>query len=194
MTTALPTQPRIDPLAPPYAPEIEALLNRMTPPGAPEPLKLFRTWAHHPVLAERMRSWGGYLLGTQARLALRQREVVILRACALCGCEYEWGVHVAAFAQQAGFTQAELDAVSDPQCGIAALPEAERALVCMVDELHAQAGLSDAGWQALRTHFDIPTCMEALMLAGWYRAIAGFINAVGVPLESWQARFHLQPA
>jgi hypothetical protein len=58
-----PHQPRIEPLAPPYAPELETLLQRMTPPGAPSVLALFRVLAHNPLLAERMIGAGGYLLG-----------------------------------------------------------------------------------------------------------------------------------
>ena len=46
-------QPRIEPLAPPYAPELDALLTRMTPPGAPSILALFRVLAHNPELASR---------------------------------------------------------------------------------------------------------------------------------------------
>jgi 4-carboxymuconolactone decarboxylase len=83
--------PRIAPLAPPYAPELEALLRKMTPPAAPEILALFRVLAHNPLLAERMTGWGGYLLGRKASLSLRDREVVIDRVCARCGAEYEWG-------------------------------------------------------------------------------------------------------
>ena len=54
--------PRLPPLSPPYSPEIQALLTRMTPPGAPDILALFRVLAHNPLLAERMTGWGGYLL------------------------------------------------------------------------------------------------------------------------------------
>ena len=89
------TSPRLAPLAPPYSAELQALLAKMTPPGAPDILALFRVLAHNPELAERMTGWGGYLLGRKAGLDLRDREVVINRVCARCGAEYEWGVHVA---------------------------------------------------------------------------------------------------
>jgi len=95
--------PRVEPLAPPYEPELQALLRRMTPPGAPSILALFRVLAHNPGLAERSTGWGAYLLGRKATLPLRDREVVIDRVCARCGAQYEWGVHVAAFGEAAGF-------------------------------------------------------------------------------------------
>src|SRR5512133_38661 len=105
--------PRIAPLAPPYSPELDALLQRMTPPGAPSVLALFRVLAHNPELASRSTAWGGYLLGRKASLPLRDREIVIDRVCARCGAQYEWGVHVAAFGEAAGFTPAQTRAIAD---------------------------------------------------------------------------------
>jgi len=40
-------------------------------------------------------------------LTLRQREIVIYRATALCRSEYERGVHISAFGAHAGFTAAQ---------------------------------------------------------------------------------------
>jgi 4-carboxymuconolactone decarboxylase len=124
---SLPT--RLAPLAPPYSPELQALLTKMTPPGAPDILALFRVLAHNPALAERMTGWGGYLLGRKASLPLRDREVVINRVCARCGAEYEWGVHVAAFAQAANFSPEQNAAISDPDADDLALTGRDRLLV-----------------------------------------------------------------
>src|SRR5438552_8948232 len=90
--------PRIAPLEPPYAPEaLEALTKWMPPGSGAEPLKLFRTLTRHPTLSARMRPLGAALLG-RGTIPLRARELLILRTCARCGAEYEWGVHVTAFA------------------------------------------------------------------------------------------------
>ena len=43
-------------------------------------------------------------------LSLREREIVIDRTCALTGCEYEWGVHVAIFAGAAELTEEQIRA------------------------------------------------------------------------------------
>jgi len=43
-------------------------------------------------------------------LSLRQREIVIDRTTARLGCAYEWGVHVAFFADKAGFTSEQVAA------------------------------------------------------------------------------------
>lgn len=183
------TTPRIAPLAPPYEPELQALLAKMTPPGAPEVLALFRVLAHHPVLAERMTGWGGFLLGRNALLPLRDREVVIDRVCARCGAEYEWGVHVAAFAGAAGFSREQTRAIAEPSADPTSLSARDRLLLRMVDELHEGSDLSDALWDEMRREWSEPQLIELLMLAGWYRAISYVCRAARVPLESWGARF-----
>lgn len=185
--------PRIPPLAPPYPPEQQALLTRMTPPGAPDILALFRVLAHHPVLAERMTGWGGFLLGRHALLPLRDREVVINRVCARCGAEYEWGVHVAAFGHAAGFSDAQNRAIADPQADDAALTARDRLLVQMVDVLHDNAAIDDGLWAALAAQWTPPQLIELLMLAGWYHAISYVCTAARVPLEPWGARYPAHP-
>ena len=90
---------RIAPLEPPYEGEIQAQFDRVMR-GAP-PLTLFR------VVASNARAWEKFRAGSlldRGPLSLREREIVIDRTCALTGCEYEWGVHVAAFANIATCT------------------------------------------------------------------------------------------
>jgi len=180
--------PRIAPLAPPYAPELEALLKKMNPPQAPSVLALFRTLAHHPVLAEAMTGLGRVLLGRQSTLPLRAREVVIDRVCARCGADYEWGVHVAAFAEAAGFSPAQIAAIADPAADASSLTEADRLLVQLVDELHDDGAVSDALWDELAAQWSPPQLIELLVLAGWYHAISYVCTGARVPLEPWAAR------
>src|ERR1700692_58022 len=90
---------RVVPLEPPYAPETKEVFDRIMR-GAP-PLLLFR------VLASQKRAWDKFRAGSlldPGPLSLREREIVIDRTCARTGCEYEWGVHVARFAQAAHLT------------------------------------------------------------------------------------------
>jgi alkylhydroperoxidase family enzyme len=161
----------------------------MTPPGAPNILALFRVLARHPALAERMTAVGGLLLGRQALLALRDREVVIDRVCARCGAEYEWGVHVAAFSAAAGFSAAQTRAIADPTHDDASLTPRDRLLVQLVDELHDTSTVSEGLWQQLSATWSEAQCVELLVLAGWYRAISYVCNVAQVPLEAWGARW-----
>lgn len=164
-TTASRPGPRIPPLEAPYTPAQEALLRKMTPPGAPNILALFRVLAINPALAERMTAWGGYLLGAQASLPLRDREVVINRVCARCGAEYEWGVHVAAFGRAAGFTAADNAAIADQASDGQGLPARDSLLLRLVDELHDSSTVSDALWRELAEVWSEPQLIELLMLA-----------------------------
>src|ERR1700741_109741 len=92
---------RVEPLAPPYAPELQAMFDKIMPAGVP-PLSLFTTLARVPRVYERFRAGG---LIDRGPVALRHREIVIDRTCARCGCAYEWGVHVSFFADRVGLTE-----------------------------------------------------------------------------------------
>jgi alkylhydroperoxidase family enzyme len=176
--------PRIAPVGPPYS---DSLLKWMPPGADVEPLKLFRTLEVNADLASRMRPLGAGLLG-HGRLSLRERELVIDRACARAGAEYEWGVHATAFGAAAGLTEDELGATATG--GPEAFPDpADAELLALVDELHDTATISDRLWSRLAERYDPPTLLELVILAGWYRLISGVINAVGVELEPWAARF-----
>src|SRR5437868_9463924 len=97
---------RIAPAEPPFAPEIQAALDRVMPPGMP-PLVLFTTLARNPRVFQRFLA-GGLL--DKGSIGLREREIVIDRTTARCGSEYEWGVHVALFAERAGLDTAQVRA------------------------------------------------------------------------------------
>src|SRR5271165_732642 len=106
--------PRIAPLEPPYAADIDLALSKWMPPGSRiEPLRLFRTLVVHDTLASRMRPLGAGILGSTARVPAPLREVMIHRTCALTGAEYEWGVHVIGFGRPLGLSEEQLDATVD---------------------------------------------------------------------------------
>lgn len=111
-------QARIAPLEPPYSPPVQAALDRIMPKGVP-PLALFRTLAVNERVFLRVMA-GGLL--DRGSISLREREIVIDRTCARCGSEYEWGVHVAFFAERVGFTPEQVAAT----CGAEARPACSR--------------------------------------------------------------------
>src|SRR4051812_4008742 len=97
---------RIAPLNPPYQPDIQTALDRWMPPGhGVPPLALFRTIVRHDHLSNRMRGLGSVFLGPDSLVPPRVRELLILRTCARCGAEYEWGVHVAGFSAAVGLDE-----------------------------------------------------------------------------------------
>ena len=78
--------PRIAPLEPPYTEAVGAQLASMMPAGVP-PIGLFRVFARHLPMTGAMHGWGRYQLGRQLTLTMREREIVIDRTSARCGCE-----------------------------------------------------------------------------------------------------------
>jgi alkylhydroperoxidase family enzyme len=181
---------RIPPLEPPYEPAVEEELRRWMPPKAPlDPLRLFRTLARNLPLAEAMRPLGSFLLSRRFALGKREREIVIDRVSARCGCEYEWGVHATAFGAAAGLDDALLHATARGTVDDPAWSDTDRLLVRLVDELHDTAQVSDGLWQELSARWPAETLLGLLALVGWYHVIAFVANGARVEHEPWARRF-----
>ncbi len=175
---------RLEPLAPPYAPQIREQFDRIMR-GAP-PLLLFRT------IAVSARAWEKFCAGgllDRGPLSLREREIVIDRTCARTGCEYEWGVHVAAFAAAARLTDEEVRATVLGEATDPCWSVAEQALLSAVDALHLRATLSDTEFAALSAHYDEAKILEIMLLCGFYRTVSYLANGLALPLEEPAARF-----
>ncbi len=182
--------PRIAPLSPPYEPDIATALAKWMPPGsALEPLTLFRTLYQHPQLSDRMRPLGAGILGSQSSLDPREREIVIDRTCARCGCEYEWGVHVAAFGTTVGLDRTRLEDTASEIVDKALWSERERVLIRVVDELHETATISDEVWEQLVAIWNTAQILEVIIIVGWYHLISFVANAAHIDHEPWAAHF-----
>lgn len=181
MTTTA-ADPRIQPLSPPYEPDIEAYINKLMPPDSGiEPLRIFRTLAVNFDLATRMRPLSAGLLA-HGSIAPREREIVILRTTMLNGAEYEWGVHAEFFDE---LTSEEITATAGRASDWTG---SDALLIRMCDELHVTATLSDELWAELADHWTSEQLLELLILAGWYRTISYVINALQIEPESWARR------
>ena len=177
--------PRINPLPAPYPAEIQGHFAQVMPPGVP-PLVLFTT------LASSERAWRKFRAGSLLDgrlLSLREREIVIDRACARAGCEYEWGVHITAFAAAARLSKDEIAATLAPPGTPGPWAANEAALVATIDALHDRATLSEAEFAELRRHYSNDQILEVLLLAGFYRTVAYVANGLDLPLETTAARF-----
>src|SRR5689334_19767274 len=141
---------RIAPLQAPYPAAVQQDFERIMGPGR-APLVLFRT------IATQERAWKKFTaagLLDKGPLPMREREIVIDRTCGRNGCEYEWGVHITAFAAHVQLTDRQIRATvlegSDAECWT----DAERALIATADALHERATLSDEEFTILRAHYD----------------------------------------
>ncbi len=176
---------RMAPAQPPFTPEIQSAIDRIMPPDQP-PLVLFTTLARDPRLFGKFFSAS---LLDRGHLSLRQRELVIDRTTALCGSEYEWGVHVAVFAPKAGINAAQQLSLVSGSPEDACWSEDDRAILRLCDALHRDCTLDDALWQSLSRCFSEPAMIELLMVAGFYRTVSYLTNALRLPLEEGAARF-----
>lgn len=193
LTTPL-AAPRLPLPEPPFDPAVADRLARLMPrrAGTP-PLALFRLLATDGPLSEAMAAMGRFHLrhapGQASAIAAPDRELVILRVCARCGCEYEWGVHVSAYADAMGFDPALVQATRGASVDDSLWSPRQRVLVRLVDELHTQARVDDSTWADLRSTWSGEQCLHLVTLVGWYRLIAGICLSLALPLEPWAARF-----
>ena len=175
---------RIAPIDPPYSAEIQAEFDKIMR-GAP-PLLLFRTVARNPRVLQRFLA-GGLL--DRGSISIRLRELMILRTCAQCGAEYEWGVHVAAFGAKASWTAEQVDSTVTGGPKDDCWSDEERSVIRLADHLHATSGVDEELWQEISAAFLPEQVIELVMLAGLYHAVSFMVNAFGVEHEGSAPRF-----
>jgi alkylhydroperoxidase family enzyme len=174
---------RIRPLEPPYTDDVQLSFNRIM--KGKEPLLLFRAIATSARAWEKFRNAS---LLDRGPLSLRDREIVIDRTTALANCEYEWGVHVAVYAEHADLTDEQIWATRTAGADALCWNSAEQALIAAVDALHFRATLDRAEFDRLNEHYDDSQILEILMLCGFYRTVSYVANAL-LPLEATGRRF-----
>ncbi|MDF3832119.1 carboxymuconolactone decarboxylase family protein, partial [Cupriavidus basilensis] len=153
--------------------------------GAP-PIALFATLARDARLAGKF--FGSGLLD-KGNISLRDREIVINRTTALCGSEYEWGVHVARFGAAADLTEAQIDSLARGGPNDACWTPGEATLLRLCDALHRDCQVDDQLWSQLAANHAEEALLELLMLAGFYRTVSYLTNVLRLPLEPFGRRF-----
>jgi alkylhydroperoxidase family enzyme len=115
-----------------------------------------------------------------AALPARDRELAVLCIAWLSRAPFEWGEHVH-IAKTVGVTADEVERVTlgseAPGWSVR-----DRALVRAVEELRADAFISDATWSTLSEHFDKRQLIELLMVVGQYQTVAYYQNSLRVNL------------
>ena len=177
--------PRVAPIEPPYDRETEELLSAL---GGD--LAVFRLLARSTERGRAIHGWGAYYLSRALCLSLRQRELVIDRTTALCGSEYEWGVHVTAFANKVGLTADQVTSTStggpDDECWTDVM---DRAVLRAVDGLVLRHDLADPEWADLVAAVGDDGAIDVLLLCGWYHAISFLTRVSRLPAEPGRPTF-----
>lgn len=176
---------RLVPLEAPFPAETEALLARY-PRQDGYLLSLFRTFANSPrFLARGVPN----LLDKDSPLALRDREIVILRVTAYYDCEYEWGVHVAIFASAAKLTGVQVSATRLMLANAPVWSEREQRLLAAVDAFCHRGVLTDDALDAFTEDWTKAQQLEILALCGAYDTVSLVANAARLPPEPFAKRF-----
>jgi alkylhydroperoxidase family enzyme len=141
---------------------------------------VIRTMLRHPHLFARHIDVSTELFRAAA-LPARARELAVLRVAWLCRAPFEWGEHVH-IAKQMGVLPEEIERITE---GSAApgWGELDRALLRAVEELLADAFISDPTWATLRAHYDEQQLIELLMAVGQYQTVAYYQNSLRVTLN-----------
>ena len=145
----------------------------------PKGLNVLGTLAHHPDLTRAFHTFNGHVLFATT-LTPRQRELLVLRVAAVRGAEYEWAQH-AVLAGDAGITDDEVARVRAGDLG--GWSALEAALLRAVDELVADALVSDETWTVLSSELDAQQLMDVVFTVGAYDLLAMAFRTFGVPLD-----------
>ncbi len=144
-------------------------------------LNIFRTLAHHPKLLKRWLVFGAHVLA-KSTLPPRERELAILRIGWRCRAEYEWGQH-AVIGRACGLSDEEVRRTTAP-ADASGWGAFDAAIVRAVDELHDDAFLSDASWQALTAQWSTEQVIDFVFAVGQYNLVSMALNSLGVQLDA----------
>ena len=179
------TEPRIRPINPPYAPDQQELFDQVMPEGM-DPLILFRTLATSQRMLSRFFRAG---ILDRGPVPIRDREIVIHRTTARCGSEYEWGVHVNAFARPLGLSEELIQATVTAAWDDPIWTPEQSVLVRLCDELHDTSSISPELWTTLQNHYKRDQILELIYTAGFYHTVSFLTNGLGLELEEFGERF-----
>jgi len=145
--------------------------------GRPKALNALGTFARHPVLSRAFNTFNGHLLYTST-LSDRHRELLVLRVAVVRGSEYERRQHIV-LAEDVGISSEEMAWIAEGP-NAAGWQPLERAMLRAVDELLADARVSDRTWDALSSDLGTEQLMDLVFTVGAYDLLAMAFRSFGV--------------
>jgi len=135
-------------------------------------LRCAELWDRFTAFSIQMQAFGA--------LTFRDRELAILRIGWLLQAPFEWGEHVKK-ARDNGFTSDDVEQIT---IGSSApgWSERERAILRAVEELHAEAMISDETWSQLAKTLTEEQLLEIPFLVGLFVTVGYFQNSLRLPL------------
>jgi len=164
---------------------MRAALAPLTPPtprapGHPKGLNLLGVFARHPAVTQAYNTFVRHLL-FESTLTPRQRELTILRVAGVRGADYEFAQHVGPGMDE-GLTREEIAALRGAIDSSRWAPE-EAALLTAVDELVADARMSDETWKLLAGKMTDQQMLDLVFTVGAYDLLAMFLHTFNVQLD-----------
>ncbi|MFV8817579.1 carboxymuconolactone decarboxylase family protein [Haliea sp. E17] len=149
----------------------------------PVPEMLLTVMCHRELFA-RLADVSVFLL-QQPSLPKRDRQLMILRTAWLLGIPYIWGEHVKV-SRNLGLSSEDIEQATVGS-GSDHWDAHERALLRAVEELRANAMISDATWAVLAERYDEQQLFELPVLVGQFSTVGYFQNALRIPLSRGNA-------
>jgi alkylhydroperoxidase family enzyme len=176
--------PRIDPLETEQVPEaVWTAMNKIRAGIGLGPLEALPEF--NATMAKAPDLMFGYLaLSTflfQGKLSMRDRELAVLRVGWLCRAPFEWSEHVKIAKRMAGVTDEDVERMKVGS-GAEGWNAHEAAVIRAVEELFADAMISDETWAVLARTLDEQQLLELPILVSLYQGTAYLQNSVRVRL------------
>ena len=144
-------------------------------------LNFYRALLHAPGLASAWLDFNN-AVRYQTGLGDRVRELIILRVAALNGADYVFDIHRSRYAEPAGVTRVEVEALRDwPKSGLFGLEES--ALLAYVDAMTREVAVPDAVFKGLRAHFSERAVVELTVLVAAYNMHTRVLKALDTQPE-----------
>jgi alkylhydroperoxidase family enzyme len=145
-------------------------------------MNVFRALLNHPPLAGAASGLLAMLLWKANRLDNRLRELIIMRIAWRTGSAYEWTQHWHV-ALRIGMTEADILSVRDWTRNDT-LDAPAKAVLAATDETLDQGKISQATWEACKTHVGgEPELMEMVVAIGNWRTFSEVLRSLNIPLE-----------
>jgi alkylhydroperoxidase family enzyme len=129
-------------------------------------------YAAHIAVAQKFLSDG--------EMSIRDRELAILRIAWLSQAPFEWGAHVN-IARRNGVSTEEIARLIEGSSA-AGWSANDSALIRTMEELHFDSMVTDETWKALQAFYNEKQLIELIILAGQYKTVAYYQNALRLPL------------
>jgi 4-carboxymuconolactone decarboxylase len=162
-------------------PEAAAVVAKIRGARGGRLLNFYRALLHSPALAS---AWLDFNNAVRFQTGLddRLRELVIVRVAYLNGADYVVDIHKTRYAEPAGVTRAEVEALADWRRAASFGPR-ESAMLAYVDAVTREITVPDTVFKVLREHYGERETVELTVLIAAYNMHTRVLRALEIDPE-----------